>query len=403
MTAPIPTRIVPSVRPADRTPQQVRREFRALLEAGAPMLVAGEARRRPRSLLAHGYVPHHKLELFDTTYYLSRPRQNFYLRFFVAYVVQPLARGGHPAVYPRIFYKDAALVWRSGSHVGLLDGRFWIGKGDTYVVLDEKTETTFSREETTDLPLELQGAIEDLNRQPGRIPTDEAALYLVLRRVPEGRVEPYRDFVAPRRRAQANPRNLVNGDRPVAWFARRGDPASLRFARGFEPDFEGGVLERGRFGSKLYGGVVRRFRILSRNRKIQYLFFAAPKVAWIIPPQALTTELSSYGVRTVDVRADDDLFIPGLEYHFLDDDFDPPELYSQIPAGFVGAQSTVDDARADASPWLDRLPVIQEFRAKVKGVAKGRGAPAPIRDGRVRRPAAQPAVRARSAQRAAGE
>ena len=77
---------------------------------------------------------------------------------------------------------------RRGVEVGLLDGRFWIGKGDTYVVLDEKTETTFSREETTDLPLELQGAVEDLNRLPGKIPTDEAALYLVLRRVPVGRV-----------------------------------------------------------------------------------------------------------------------------------------------------------------------------------------------------------------------
>jgi hypothetical protein len=70
-------------------------------------------------------------------------------------------------------------------------------------------------------------------------------------------------------------------------------------------------------------------------------------------------------VRTVDVRADDDLFVPGLEYHFLDDAWDPPELYSQIPAGYAGAASPVDDARADASPWLDRLPVIEEFRRKV--------------------------------------
>lgn len=365
MPDPIPTRVVPSVRPAALAQARVARELRGLLDGGVPLVVAGRARRQPGRLLSLGYTPRYRLELFDTVFYLTGPRQNYYLRWFVAYVVQPHWRTGRRTAYARIFYKDAALVWRSGSHVGLMNGMFWIGKGDTYVVLDEATETTYSREETTDLPHELQGALEDLNRLPGRIPTDEAVLDLVLRRVPVGRVEPYRDFLAPRRRAQADPRNLVHGDRPVAWFTRPGDPASLRFARGYEPDFEQGIVERGRFRSRLYGGTVRRFRILSRNRRIQYLFFAAPGVVWIIPPQALTTELSSYGVRTVDVRADDDLFVPGLEYHFLDDAWDPPELYSQIPAGHAGAQSPVDDARADASPWLDRLPVIQEFRRKV--------------------------------------
>jgi len=365
MADPIPTRIVPSVRLSELSPARVEREFRALLDGGVPLVVAGKARRQPRRLLTLGYTPKYRLELFDTVYYLSKPRQNYYLRFFIAYVVQALPGTRRRAAYPRIFYKDAALVWRSGTHVGLMNGTFWMGKGDTYVVLDDATETTYSREETTDLPFELQGAIEDLNRQPGPIPYDEAVLDLVLRRVPVGRVEPYRDFTAPRRRAQAELRNLIHRDRPIAWFTRKGDPSSLRFARGYEPDFDAGVLERGRFGSRLYGGTVRRFRILSRNRRIQYLFFAAPKVIWIIPPQALTTELSSYGVRTVDVRADDDLFVPGLEYHFLDDAWDPPELYSQIPAGYAGATSPVDDARADASPWLDRLPVIQEFRRKV--------------------------------------
>jgi hypothetical protein len=55
-----------------------------------------------------------------------------------------------------------------------------------------------------------------------------------------------------------------------------------------------------------------------------------------------------------------------MEYHYLDDWEDPPALYSQIPAGFAGEQSSVDTARADASPWLERLPVIQEFRAALR-------------------------------------
>jgi len=57
--------------------------------------------------------------------------------------------------------------------------------------------------------------------------------------------------------------------------------------------------------------------------------------------------------------------VPGYEYHYLDESVEPPEWVSQIPAGFVGAPSEVDDSRADASPWLERLPVIREFRRKV--------------------------------------
>ena len=88
---------------------------------------------------------------------------------------------------------------------------------------------------------------------------------------------------------------------------------------------------------------------------------------WIVPPQATTTELSSYGVRTVDVLADEELFVPGYEYHFVDEEQDPPVLHSQIPAGFVGEQCDSESGRADASPWLDRLPVVRRFRREVLG------------------------------------
>ena len=38
----------------------------------------------------------------------------------------------------------------------------------------------------------------------------------------------------------------------------------------------------------------------------------------------------------IDVLGDDDLCIPGYEYHFLDDSEDPPVMFSQIPEGFAG-------------------------------------------------------------------
>ena len=124
-------------------------------------------------------------------------------------------------------------------------------------------------------------------------------------------------------------------------------------------------METSHSQSRLYGGRLRRFRILSSNRLAQYLFFAGPRQVWIIPPQATTTELSSYGVRTTDVIADEDLCIPGYEYHFMDDSEDPPVLFSQIPEGFVGPIAPHDPSRADASPWLEQMPVIREFRREI--------------------------------------
>ena len=176
--------------------------------------------------------------------------------------------------------------------------------------------------------------------------------------LPANRMAPYADFTGPRRRAMSDPRNRVNRGRPIARFARASDPSSLRFVKGYEPDFGRGVLEVHKLESRMYGGLIRKHRILSRNRRIQYQFIAGPRQVWIVPPQALTTELSSYGVRTVDVEAPEDLCVPGYEYHYLDGD----ELHTQIPEGFAGAPSEVDPSRADAAAWLDQLPVIREFR-----------------------------------------
>jgi hypothetical protein len=289
-------------------------------------------------------------------------------------VQQPAGRPrAAPEIHPRIFYKDVSLVWRSASHVTRLGGDLWIGKGDLQIGIADDEEVEYSNEATTDLPLEMQTALETRMLAAGRIVHDEQALHLVLRRAPDGRIAPYRDFTGPRRRAQADRRNRVNGGRSVARFRRRGDPTSLVFAPGFAPDFARGILEESRSTSSLYGGALRRFRILSENRKAQYLFFAGPRQVWIASLQATTTELSSFGVRTIDVAADEDLCLPGYEYHYMDEDQDPPRLYSQIPVGFAGATSPVDELRADASPWLDRVPVIRAFRRRVLGRGAGGG------------------------------
>ena len=364
------SRVVSGILPDEKTPQQVAREFRRLVDCGLELRPAGAARRDPARLLASGYTPRYAVRLFDAVFYLTNLREDHNFRFFVAYVTP---EAGGPAAFPRIFYKDSSLVWRSATHFIRTDAENWIGKGDVKVVAVDGDELICSAEETTNLPFEIQAALDVLSRRGSRVVRDHRAVPLVLRRAPERRIEPYRDFLAPRRRARSDPRNRIHGERPIAWFTRPGDPTSLRFARGFEPDFARGVVEESRSKSNLYGGEIRKLRILSRNRRIQYQFVAGPKQVWIIPPQALTTELSSYGVRTLDVVADEDLFVPGYEYHYLDASTDPPRLHSQIPAGFAGAQSEVDPSRADASPWLERLPVIAAFRRALAIPRRTRG------------------------------
>ncbi len=350
--------IVDSVAPDDLTTRQVRAAFAASL-AEAPLALAGPI--EPDAFLAKGYLPRSRLSLFGATFFLTAPRQIPELRYFVAYVRTAGAR----RTSARIFYKDLSLVWRVASHV-IDDGEdFWIGKGDVEIIPDGEWERVESKEHTTDLPLELQTALETLNRSAKRVVTDAFALTAVLRNAPRGRVEPYDDFTKPRRAAARDPAQRVAGGAPVAWFARPNDPASLEIRDGYEPDFAEGVVERSASRSTLYHGRVRRFRVLSTNRAIQWFFFAAPRHVWIVPPQALTTTLSSYGVRVVDVEADEHLFVPGYEYHFTDEAFPEEEHFSQIPAGYAGAPSAYNGDRADASAWLDALPLVQRFRAEV--------------------------------------
>jgi hypothetical protein len=328
----------------------VAREFQAVLDGGVEIRAAGTARANPARLLRES-LPRHAIRVFDTTYYLTDLREDptweGTLRFFIAWV---LPTRESSCVYPRLFEKDYSLVWRSPSHFIRSARENWMGKGDVRWVVEDGEEMLATFEETTNLPLEIQGALDDLARRCPRPRRDLAAVARVLRRAPDDRLEPYEDFAAPRRRARSDPRNLVHGGRDVAWFARARDPESLRFASGFEPDFARGVIELRRSVSRFYGGAIRKVRILSRNRRIQYQFVAAPHHAWIIPPQALTREITSYGVRAIDVHAAEALCMPGYEYEF------------QVPDGFAGASSDLDPARVDASAWIERLPVIRAFR-----------------------------------------
>ncbi len=348
-------RVITGVAPEPLSRSQVARRFRALLNDGATLVPAGTARHDPTILLSRRYLPRHEVKLFDATYLLNDFRYNEALGFFVAYIVLGELTGTRVRrIHPRLIYKDSSLLWRVASHFVHDHQEFWIGKGAVREEGRAGEEVLVSVEETTNLPFEIQSALDTISRRTRR-QRDDLAIELVVREGPTGRIEPYEDFVSPRRRAPE--RHVVNRGRRVARFLRRGDPASLYFAKGYEPDFARGVLEAHQTVSKFFGGRLRKFRILSSNCEIQYLFFASPTHAWINHPQSLTTELSTYGVRTTDVMADGDVFLPGFEYHDEGD--------SQIPEGFAGEAHPKDPHRADASAWIEAMPVIQEFRATV--------------------------------------
>jgi hypothetical protein len=358
------TRIAKGIR-AESDARRIAREFRELLERGVQIRPSGTARANPAQLLP-AYLPKHAIRLFDATYYLTDLREDRSwegtLCFFVAWV---LPTADSRRIYPHLFSKDYSLVWRSPSHFIRSEHENWMGKGDVRWVLDPEGEEILATfEETTNLPLEIQGALDDLTRRSARPCSDPRAVGRLLRRAPDHRLEPYEDFAAPRRKARARLRNLIHRGRDVAWLSRKNDPSSLRFARGYEPDFAR-VVEVSHTHSRFYGGAIDKFRILSRNRRIQYQFVAAPRHAWIIPPQALTTDITPFGVRSIDVHAAEELCTPGYEYCYVDESTRPPTLHSQIPDGYAGAPSELDPARLDASAWIERLPVIREFRKRV--------------------------------------
>ena len=337
--------------------RRVRSRFRECTNGGLRVRIDGVGKSNPELILRR-YAPVCAVDLFGATYFLSGYLYDEGLGYFVGFFAPQVSRGKPRRIYARIFYKDSSLMWRVASHFVHDTEEYWIGKGDVRTVHRDGAEWLSTIEETTNLPLEVQSAF-DMARTARPAKWDERAAELVLRRGPSGRIHPYADFTAPRRANTVQ----INRGRPIARFTKPGDPASLTFTKGFEPDWTDGVVERSVTQSQFFGGELHKVRVLSTNRKVQYMFFASPTHAWLNPPQALTTELSTYGVRLVDVEGPDDLFVPGYEYH--EEDEEGRVTHSQIPDGYAGDPHPDDPHRADASRWLEALPVIKEFRKRV--------------------------------------
>ncbi|MFK8030100.1 MAG: hypothetical protein AB8G18_07655 [Gammaproteobacteria bacterium] len=363
-TAPLPDQ-----QPDSLTEKEVTAQFEKLLNEGCHLKPQGTAKADPRKKLVR-QKPKNLVMLEGHHYFLTNVRRDHQFRFFVAYVLlKPSRTAARRTLFPRIFYKDSSLIWRVATHYINSKNEHWIGKGDIKPVVEDGEINWYSAEETTNLPFEIQTALDQISRRVKAPRPDRQALSLVLRNAPDNRVAPYADFSTPRRQAMSNTTKSIYNNRKVAWFEDDTNPDSLRFKAGFAPDFKHGLIAASQSRSKLYGGDILRFRIVSENRRIQYVFMHAPRQSWIIPPQPTALDIMSFGVHTVDAHVDENLCIPGFEYHFPDED-EPDGVFSQIPKGFAGASSPIDPQRADASPWTHRMPVIKAFHKALPALKK---------------------------------
>jgi len=358
--------IIKNVKPKNLSQEQVNAEFKNLIAQGFHLELKGQAKGRKQGYLPRTRTPKYIVDLFGVRYFLSDIRREAGFRFFVAYLVMPQKASHIKRIYPRIFYKDSSLIWRSASHLIKTGSEHWIGKGDLKPVIEDGKIAHYSAEETTNLPYEMDAALDTISRSSNEVIVDKLAQELVLRNAPESRVEPYSDFTTPRRNAMSNPNYAINENRKIAWFKDAAKPQSLCFTPGFDPDFKHGLIDTSLSRSKMYGGTINKYRIASKNRQVQYLFIVGQTQAWIIPPQPLDNLVTSYGVRAVDADVDEDLCIPGYEFHYLEYDDDPSSLYSQIPKGYVGPASEADPDRASASPWIEKLSVMKTFRQHIQ-------------------------------------
>ena len=361
-TEPIDRLIVRNAVAADMTPRAVAREFRQLLATGYVLKIDGTAKSDPELLFRRGYVPKYRVDLFDTRYYLCHLRHSHDLKLMPAYVVPAKSPvRGKPAIFARVLYKDSSLVWRAASHYINTPEDQWIGKGAVKWHNKRGEYGWVSAEETTNLPFEIQAALDDVSQRGPRARGDSKILFLILRNAPANRIRPYFSFESPRAKAMSVRANRINGNRPIAWFDDENDPRTLKIEAGFEPNFRK-VIDVSTSQSHMYGGKIGKYRIASRNAEIQYLFVAGPSHVWLIHPQAVTTELSTFGLRTVDVNADEDMCIPGYEFF---DNTGEGEIDDQIPPDYAGEICPYDPDRADASPWNERMPIVRKFRRSV--------------------------------------
>ncbi|MCX5701739.1 MAG: methyltransferase domain-containing protein, partial [Candidatus Omnitrophica bacterium] len=306
-------------------------------------------------LLQNGFVPQYKISLNGMDYYLSKPytSQRNGRPYFIGFLHRINPETGVEEIFARTIYKsNSQNIWRIASSEG---PGGWIGKG-------------LEDEMTTNAPLEIQSSLEKLCLDNGKLEIKEGFYDDLEKRA---------DFKSPE---EFNHTILLHGEElnggiSIGSFAETGNPESYRFQNGFEPDFNNGVIEEFNTYSPIYGDV-ESYRMLSNNKQVQFVFNVdRENRVWIGAVQSVTPRFTRFGVRAdrIDIGAMEMENIEGVNRP-VDILMPASEYDTQIPKGYIGNHKA--DRYYDASPFIDKIPVIKEFRQKV--LEKNVEAPKPI-------------------------
>ncbi len=321
-----------------------RPHFDRLVERGTPIQIYGQTSFR--ALERDGLGPKHQVKFGADTYYFSHPFIDAGGRtVFVMYLHHVDSTTGRPVIFVNAVYRsNSQNVWRAASSSP--DGRY-IGKG-----LGETSQM---------LPVELQGHLErmvshqqvggGLHEIPGRfyhvLGEDERTPLVTLLNV---------------RQLPNTPKVIVAREDT----SRHMDPHVANhhfiFTPGYEPNFHHGVVHNFTTENPIYG-MVSSYVVRSTNGALQYLFNVdrAGRV-WIGGVQTTSVALNRQGVRVDRVTVPDALLTPAFEYLRQ-----MPRGYEVGPLHMKERMHPTDSHYADATPFLNQLGVIQDFRRYVLG------------------------------------
>ncbi|MDP3703201.1 MAG: cysteine peptidase family C39 domain-containing protein, partial [Candidatus Omnitrophota bacterium] len=310
--------------------------FDKQIASGVPLRIYGDASFNELDKVGLG--PKHQVQFGQDHFYISDAFIDAGGRTaFLAYLLHRDSTTGQPVIFVNAYYKsNSQNVWRAASH----HAGPWIGKGfgEAGQMLPMELQSTFEH------IVASQRASQGVYEKPGRF-FDVLGFDVQGPMVSMVVGGPNRVVIAELNHAgQTNPA-LANHH--------------INFRPGYEPDFHRGVVEHFQADNPVYSKVTS-YVILSANRQVQYLFNVdgAGRV-WVGGVQGTSETLIRQGVRRDNLQyvVPEELLTPAFEY------------LKQMPTGYLEARNVHPRnlQYADASAFLNKISVIQEFRRHVLG------------------------------------
>jgi len=346
-----------------------QRRFKEALDQGIPLRIYAPEDEDDipvtyEYLALEGHAPLHRIRFGDDTYYISRPFIGPDNRIsFIAYCQHIDSRDNKPKLFVNEFYFSGShAVWRAASHRAW----GWIGKG-----VDEHSQT---------LPLEIIPFLNRIVEKAGNIETREYDLFKILGIggiIPaESQIFTHVDVLNGQRAAPeldlTGSRRIVVAEEVSLAPADSDELHRYRFPdEGYKPDFTSKKILRYPSRNDVYGRITH-YRILSRNKKLQYLFNVSEEgLVWIGSVQSVSKDLNRQGVR----QDAPNIIVPPT---LLQAPYDyPSEIVKNLPQGYLGDDHPGHPEYASAAKFTEKIDLVVEFRAEVLS----RDRPQPSGDG----------------------